>query len=132
MEAAEDDSNSKNNNSQVRAQCTACGTMFRAAETLCPKCGSDQRDLTGQVEEAERVSEDVNLTLLRKLKKLEFKIRLVLLSLGITIGVPIAFLVLGKADIPTTLISIAAGIAVFFISLRAVKEINEIYKLVQR
>jgi hypothetical protein len=129
MAASEDDSNNKNNNnSQVRAKCRNCQTIFSAAETLFPKCGSDQRALIGADNSTITINEQPRRKLRREIEIEKRNPRWFYLTVGVTMLAPFTALIPDLNPGVGIAIGLAFGIASLILGKRAYTIIQQIYE----
>lgn len=95
-------------------------------EKPCSKCSSPLREILLQKTETLNITEDS--IAIRDIKKLKYNFKPLLIAIGISIGTPIVFFFAGKADLISTVISVAASGVAFYIGLRAATQLKEIYK----
>ena len=98
--------------------------MLRPDERPCSNCGSDKREIIPVITERINVNERRTAILRRVEKNLYY----LLATIAVTIGVPLVFFFIGKADLISTIISVGAGFFAFYLGYKAIEKVKQVYQ----
>jgi hypothetical protein len=108
-------------NTSVRARCRKCKRAIPHLK-FCPSCGSEERDVIGQVDERVQIMENI----MRVRDWLEVNVRYLIPTIAVTMGSPVVGYFLHP--FAGMLLGLAAGSVSLWIGASAVTKVKEIAK----